>query len=455
VTYAFGAHELDVDRLELRHAGTPVPMEPQTFDVLVYLVRHRERVVAKEELMDEVWGGRFVSETAVTSRIKQARRALGDDGRAQGFIRTHHGRGYRFVADVSETASTPQGARPAPASGDLDLPVLHVAGLDYHLAGQGPPDLVLLAGAGRDLTRDWEDPARGRFLRALVTMARLIRADLPAGDPEAALRDLVVVLDDAACARAVLLGDGAGGPLAVLAATTYPERFSALVLYGTSAACDDPPVDVRPLLAGVTQRTLVLHRSEDPEVRVQSGRGLAAQIPQAELVELPGGAHAAEADPDQVLEAMADLVEDAAVLEAPRQSLTALVGIAGDDPESLVSVLVSLGGRVRQGPEHALVVSFDGPATAVRALASRRARGFLSGVGVGVAIDEVDRDALLVSGHGVDVARLMAARAQRGEVLVPNVIKDLLAGSGLHVEPVGVLDLPHVGPHPAYRWLRS
>lgn len=456
MTYAFGAHELDVDRLELRHAGTPVSLEPQTFDVLVYLVRHRERVVPKEELMDEVWGGRFVSETAVTSRIKQARRALGDDGRAQGFIRTHHGRGYRFVADVSETASTPPvTTHPAAASRDLDLPVLRAAGLDYHLAGQGPPDLVLLPGPGRDLTRDWEDPARGRYLRGIATMARLIRADLPADDPDTALRDLMVVLDDAACARAVLLGEGAGGPLAVLAATTYPERFSSLVLYGTYAECDEPPVDVRPLLSGLTQRTLVLHRSGDPEVRVQSGRGLAAQIPDAELVELPGDAHAAEADPDQVLEAMADLVEDAAALEAPRQSLTALVGIAGDDPDSLVSVLVSLGGRVRRGPEHALVVSFDGPATAVRALASRRARGFLPAVGVGVAIDEVDRDAELVSGHGVDVARLMADRAQRGEVLVPNVIKDLLAGSGLHVEPVGVLDLPHVGPHPAYRWLRS
>jgi hypothetical protein len=156
-----------------------------------------------------------------------------------------------------------------------------------------------------------------------------------------------------------------------------------------------------------------------------------------------------------VLEAVADFVEDAAVAEAPRQTLSALVGIAGDDPEGLVSVLVSLGGRVRRGPEHALVVSFDGPATAIRALASRRARGFLAGVGVGVAIDEVDRDSELVSGHGVDVARLMAREAELGEVLVPTVIKDLLSGSGLHVEPVGRLDLPHVGPHPAYRWLRS
>ncbi len=114
MTYAFGAHELDVDRLELRHAGTPVALEPQTFDVLVYLVRHRDRVVAKEELMDEVWGGRFVSETAVTSRIKQVRRAVGDDGTAQTHVRTYHGRGYRFVAEAEESASAADRRRRPP-----------------------------------------------------------------------------------------------------------------------------------------------------------------------------------------------------------------------------------------------------------------------------------------------------------------------------------------------------
>jgi DNA-binding winged helix-turn-helix (wHTH) protein len=61
VTFAFGELRLDPDRLELRRRGALVPLEPQAFDVLVYLVRNRDRVVAKEELMDQVWGGRFVS----------------------------------------------------------------------------------------------------------------------------------------------------------------------------------------------------------------------------------------------------------------------------------------------------------------------------------------------------------------------------------------------------------
>jgi len=73
---------------------------------------------------------------------------------------------------------------------------------------------------------------------------------------------------------------------------------------------------------------------------------------------------------------------------------------------------------------------------------------------VAVAIDEVSSTSRFVAGHGVDVARLVALEAAPGEVLMPNVIKDLLAGSGLIVEPAGTLDLPHVGPHPVYRWIR-
>jgi len=82
--YEFEGCELDTDLFELRRAGEPVRIEPQVFDVLVHLVHHRDRVVPKEELLDEVWGDRFVSESALSSRIKSARRAVGDTGRDQG-----------------------------------------------------------------------------------------------------------------------------------------------------------------------------------------------------------------------------------------------------------------------------------------------------------------------------------------------------------------------------------
>jgi len=98
----FGDCELSVERIELRRAGQIVDMEPQVFDVLAYLLRHRERVVPKTELLDQIWGNRFVSESALSSRIKSARRAVGDTGRDQRIIKTIYGRGYRFVADVLE-----------------------------------------------------------------------------------------------------------------------------------------------------------------------------------------------------------------------------------------------------------------------------------------------------------------------------------------------------------------
>src|SRR5919206_352912 len=110
---AFEDLELDLAQVELRRGGARVPMEPQVFEVLAYLVTHRDRVVAKEELMDNVWGGRFVSESAVTSRIKQARQAVGDNGQVQRLIRTVHGKGYRFVGTVRDTGPG-SGPRPVP-----------------------------------------------------------------------------------------------------------------------------------------------------------------------------------------------------------------------------------------------------------------------------------------------------------------------------------------------------
>jgi DNA-binding winged helix-turn-helix (wHTH) protein len=80
VIYAFDDCELDLRRFELRRNGRTRRIEPQVFDVLVLLVRERDRVVTKEEILDSVWGDRFVSESALTSRIKALRQALGDDG---------------------------------------------------------------------------------------------------------------------------------------------------------------------------------------------------------------------------------------------------------------------------------------------------------------------------------------------------------------------------------------
>ncbi|HEY3005148.1 MAG TPA: transcriptional regulator, partial [Kribbellaceae bacterium] len=118
MTVRFGDCEVSLERLELRRADRVVGVEPQVFDVLTYLLRHRDRVVPKTELLDQIWGNRFVSESALTSRIKSARRAVGDTGRDQRIIKTIHSRGYRFVADVTV-------AVPSAGPGDAD-PALRV-----------------------------------------------------------------------------------------------------------------------------------------------------------------------------------------------------------------------------------------------------------------------------------------------------------------------------------------
>ncbi len=97
---AFGDIVVSFDRREVVVAGSVHPLEPQAFDLLAYLVVNAERAVPKHELLDEVWGHRFVTEASLTTRIKQIRQALGDDGQAQRVIRTVRGHGYQFVADV-------------------------------------------------------------------------------------------------------------------------------------------------------------------------------------------------------------------------------------------------------------------------------------------------------------------------------------------------------------------
>ncbi|MFW2512187.1 winged helix-turn-helix domain-containing tetratricopeptide repeat protein [Demequina sp. SO4-13] len=125
----FGECVLDRGLMELRRAGRAVPIEPRAMQVLLHLVDARDRVVPKEELLDAVWGSRFVTESALSSQIRAIRRATGDSGDAQRVIRTVHGRGYRFVAAVREQQSedTPR-ARPAETvvDTDRDRPVIAV-----------------------------------------------------------------------------------------------------------------------------------------------------------------------------------------------------------------------------------------------------------------------------------------------------------------------------------------
>jgi TolB-like protein/cytochrome c-type biogenesis protein CcmH/NrfG len=114
MTLSFGDYEIDVERRELRRAKTPVHVEPQVFDLLVYLVQNRDRVVSKDDLIASVWGGRSISDSTLTSRINAARNAVGDSGAEKKLIRTIARKGLRFVGEVR---TQPTGAEPADASG--------------------------------------------------------------------------------------------------------------------------------------------------------------------------------------------------------------------------------------------------------------------------------------------------------------------------------------------------
>ena len=103
--YLFEDFVLDTDRRELRRQEHIVSVEPQVFDLLAYLVRHRRHVVSKDDLFEAIWNSRFVSESALTTRINAVRTAIGDSGLEQRLIRTLRGRGFRFVADVRELAA--------------------------------------------------------------------------------------------------------------------------------------------------------------------------------------------------------------------------------------------------------------------------------------------------------------------------------------------------------------
>jgi pimeloyl-ACP methyl ester carboxylesterase len=255
--YRFEGVELDTDTFELRTAERMVDVEPQVFRVLVHLLAHRDRVVTKEELLDAVWGNRFVSESALTTRIKQARQAVGDDGRTQRIIRTLHGHGYRLVAPVDELAaagSPNRSGRPDYDRTDAALdpvPRTHYvvndgASIAYQVFGGGP-DLVLIQGFTSNVEVQWEHPAIARFLRRLGSFCRVVVLDKrgtglserlgrdEAPSLEQRADDVRAVMDAVGMRRATVFGSSEGGSLSVLLAATHPDRVERLILHGTWA----------------------------------------------------------------------------------------------------------------------------------------------------------------------------------------------------------------------------
>ena len=142
--YRFGNCELDTARQELRRDGELLMLEPQVLSVLLLLLENRDRVVTKSELFDEVWEGRIVSDSALSSRVKTARQAIGDDGRQQTLIRTIHRQGFRFVGEVLLDYA-PETSSGVARSSIAAEPVAEVAKpLDETLALPSKPSIAVL-----------------------------------------------------------------------------------------------------------------------------------------------------------------------------------------------------------------------------------------------------------------------------------------------------------------------
>jgi pimeloyl-ACP methyl ester carboxylesterase/DNA-binding winged helix-turn-helix (wHTH) protein len=253
--YRFGGCELDVTRHVLRVGGAERPVEPQVFDLLHLLASRPGALVSRDALVEKVWRGRIVSEAAIDARITAARRAVGDDGRAQAVIRTVPRRGIRLVCPVTVVeAKAGAAAETPPLAGGAGQRVRFARSRDGRLiafatTGTGPP----LLRAGHWLTHlelDWTSPVWRPLLDALGGSFSVTRFDQRgtglserevdgAGggaamrlDLEAMTDDLEAVADAAGLGRFPIFAASQGVPVAISFAARRPERVTALLLYG-------------------------------------------------------------------------------------------------------------------------------------------------------------------------------------------------------------------------------
>jgi DNA-binding winged helix-turn-helix (wHTH) protein/alpha-beta hydrolase superfamily lysophospholipase len=240
--YRFGTCELDVTRHVLLQGGQERPVEPQVFDLIHLLLTRPGELVSRDELIDSVWGGRIVSDATIDARINAARKALGDDGRAQSIIRTVPRRGIRLVCPVARNDATSGGDAP----GAADQRVRYArsgdgAAIAFATTGSGPP----LLRAGHWLTHlelDWLSPVWRPLLDALgATFAvtrfdqrgtGLSQRDVARFDLEAMTDDLEAVADAAGLDCFPIFAASQGVPVAISFAVRRPERVTALLLYG-------------------------------------------------------------------------------------------------------------------------------------------------------------------------------------------------------------------------------
>lgn len=225
-------------------------MQPQVFDLLVFLIHNRDHVVSRDDLVAAVWDGRAISESTIATRINAARRAIGDTGEQQTFIRTVPRRGIRFVGAVRETSRLPSGhdggseAPPQAISSRQEVRFCTAPDgvrIAFAQVGQGVP-LVKAGNWLNHLEYDWKSPVWSPFFHRVASKHRLLRYDARGNGLsdwdiadfsfEAFVSDLESVVDAAGVDRFALLGMSQGCAVSIAYAVRHPGRVSHLVLYG-------------------------------------------------------------------------------------------------------------------------------------------------------------------------------------------------------------------------------
>jgi pimeloyl-ACP methyl ester carboxylesterase len=414
-------------------------------------------------------------------------------------------------------------------SGDLNIA--------YQVVGEGPLDLVYVPGWISNVELNWDEPSHAHVLERLARFSRLILFDKRGtglSDPvpldrmpplEERMDDVRAVLDAVGSERTAVFGFSEGGLMSVLFAATYPERVTALALYGTFAKriwSEDYPwapkpdarareieqlerdwatrmdldqlapsedaafkqrlatyfrrsaspgaavalmrmntqIDVRDVLPSIRVPTLVMHRVHDRDVSVEEGRWIAAQIPGAKYVELPGDSHTLWAgDTDEIVDELEEFLTGA---RSPRESDRVLATVLFTDIVGSTERAARVGDarwREMLAAHHAIVrreltryrgreidtagdgffATFDGPARAIRCASAIRdgVRAIDLQVRAGLHTGECELVDGKVGGIAVHIGARVSSLAGPGEVLVSSTVKDLVAGSGIAFEDRG------------------
>ena len=249
--YSFNQCRLDTGRYQLTVRDQSVSVEPLVFDLLVYLIANRERVVSREELLDNLWKGKVVTDSALGARLKDARKAVEDSGSMQAVIKTVHGRGYQFVAAVTEKAAEPVAEESRSSKTQAiglaeQSPVRFCSSADgtriaYADVGSGYP-LVSVGSWMTHLEEDWYNPMWGHYISQLAGDYKVIRYDQRGNGMsdwddveitfERMVEDLKSVIDCYDFDRVALFGASQAASVSLAFARQYPEKVSHLILHG-------------------------------------------------------------------------------------------------------------------------------------------------------------------------------------------------------------------------------